>query len=232
MIAAETGIGKDSVVLDAGSGSGALALYLANIAKKVVTCEVKEEHYEIVRQNIEFMGFNNITQIKQSIYDPIEKWGGEKLEKDAPESDKREMAQVSPLLERIEDLVNGEPEMPSTTIETAVETMNEYIKALNVFSEDQLEAFLMGVGANWLNLPYWGVPGLKFQCKKIEDWLIKHKDLESKGSEQKRRTYEKRNPYNALPFYNHSRKLLHSEILANALSFFESMLQVLSTRSF
>jgi hypothetical protein len=155
-----------------------------------------------------------------------------KLEEDSSESDKREMAQVSPLLERIEDLVNGDLELPSTTIETAVETMNEYIKALNEFSEDQFEAFLMGVGANWLNLPYWGVPGLKFQCKKIEDWLIEHKDLESKDSGQKRRTYEKRNPYNALPIYNHSRKLLHSEILANALSFFKSMLQVLSNRSF
>ena len=155
-----------------------------------------------------------------------------KLEEDSSESDKREMAQVSPLLERIEDLVNGDLELPSNTIETAVETNNEYIKALNEFSEDQFEAFLMGVGANWLNLPYWGVPGLKFQCKKIEDWLIEHKDLESKDSGQKRRTYEKRNLYNALPIYNHSRKLLHSEVLANALSFFKSMLQVLSTRSF
>ena len=71
-----------------------------------------------------------------------------KLEEDSSESDKREMAQVSPLLERIEDLVNGDLELPSTTIETAVGTMNEYIKVLNEFSEDQFAAFLMGVGVN------------------------------------------------------------------------------------
>ena len=151
-----------------------------------------------------------------------------KLENDASESDKREMAQVSPLLERIDELVNGEPELPSTTIETAVKTMDEYIQALNDFSEDQFEAFLMGVGANWLNLPYWGIPSLKFQCKKIEKWLIHFKDLESKTPE----IYEKRNPYRALPKYNHSKKLLYSEILANALSFFKSMSHVLSARSF
>ena len=155
-----------------------------------------------------------------------------KLEKDASESDKREMAQVSPLLERIDDLVNGEPELPSTTIETAVKTIDEYLKALNEFSEDQFAAFLMGVGANWLNLPYWGIQSLRFQCKKIEEWLIAYKDLESKDSEKKHRTYEKRNPYGALPKYNHSKKLLYSEILANALSFFKSMLHALSARSF
>jgi hypothetical protein len=142
------------------------------------------------------------------------------------------MAQVSPLLESVDDLVHGDLELPSTTIKTALETVNEYIKALNEFSEDQFEAFLMGVGANWLNLPYWGISGLKFQCKKIEEWMIEYKNLESKDSKQNRRTYEKRNPCRVLPIYNHSKKLLHSEILGNALSFFNSMLQALSARSF
>jgi len=155
-----------------------------------------------------------------------------KLEKDASESDKREMAQVSPLLERIDDLVNGEPELPSTTIETAVKTIDEYLKALNEFSEDQFAAFLMGVGANWLNLPYWGIPGLKFQCKKIEEWLITWKDLESKASGERQRDYKKRNPFVALPIYDISEKILPSEILTNALPLFKSILQVLSIRSF
>jgi hypothetical protein len=90
----------------------------------------------------------------------------------------------------------------------------------------------MGVGANWLNLPFWGIKSLEFQCEKIEEWLILFKDLESKALEKGPQIYEKRNPYRVLSIYNPSKKLLHSQILANALSLFKSMLQVLSTRSF
>ena len=34
-IITETGIGKDSIIVDSGSGSGGLSLFLANIAKKL-----------------------------------------------------------------------------------------------------------------------------------------------------------------------------------------------------
>jgi hypothetical protein len=40
--------------------------------------------------------------------------------------------------------------------------MDEYFKALVEFSEDEYAAFLMGVGANWLNLPNWGIRNLEF----------------------------------------------------------------------
>src|SRR3989344_883909 len=41
VIIAETGINRESKVLDAGSGSGALACFLASIAKEVVTYEIR-----------------------------------------------------------------------------------------------------------------------------------------------------------------------------------------------
>jgi hypothetical protein len=154
------------------------------------------------------------------------------LLEDASEDDKLSMAQRSPLLEKIDGLVHGDIEYPPTTIETVVATMNEYIKALNEFSEDQFAAFLMGVGVNWLNLPYWGISNLEFQCEKIEEKLATYKKLESNASKDDLLAYEKRNPYRALPLYNASEMLLPSKILKNALSFFKSMLQVLSTRSF
>jgi hypothetical protein len=103
-------------------------------------------------------------QQKEELERCLENW--KKLEQDASGNNKRSIRSRSPLLESVDDLVHGDLELPSTTIKTAVETVNEYIKALNEFSEDQFEAFLMGVGVNWLNLPYWGIPGLKFQCKK------------------------------------------------------------------
>jgi hypothetical protein len=58
-----------------------------------------------------------------------------KLEKSAP------MFRRSPLLERVDDLVHGDPELLSTTFETAVETMDEYIKALMNFRRISLRPF-------------------------------------------------------------------------------------------
>lgn len=59
-IIAVAGIGKYSIVVDAGSGSGFLAIFLANVAKKVFTYESRKEFFEIAKQNIDFCGMKNI----------------------------------------------------------------------------------------------------------------------------------------------------------------------------
>jgi len=72
IIIAETGINKKSRVLDAGSGSGALACFLASIAKEVITYEIREDFIEIVKLNIEFLGLNNIKIKNIDIYSKID----------------------------------------------------------------------------------------------------------------------------------------------------------------
>ena len=72
LIIAETGINKSSIVLDAGSGSGALACFLATIAKEVITYEIREDFIEIVKANIEFLGLKNIKSKNIDIYNKIE----------------------------------------------------------------------------------------------------------------------------------------------------------------
>src|SRR3990167_5962855 len=69
LIIAETGINKKSRVLDAGSGSGALACFLASIAKEVITYEIREDFIGIVKSNIGFLQLNNIRIKKKNIYE-------------------------------------------------------------------------------------------------------------------------------------------------------------------
>ena len=71
-IIAETGINKESRVLDAGSGSGALACFLGVIAKEVVTYEIREDFIEIVNKNIDFLNLKNIKVKKINIYENID----------------------------------------------------------------------------------------------------------------------------------------------------------------
>lgn len=72
LIIVETGINKKSRVLDAGSGSGALACFLAAIAKEVITYEIRDDFIEIVKSNIEFLGLKNIKIKKKDIYKEID----------------------------------------------------------------------------------------------------------------------------------------------------------------
>ncbi len=60
IIITELGVNKKSFVLDAGTGSGSLALILAMIAKKVVSYEKREEFFKIAEENKKMFGLNNL----------------------------------------------------------------------------------------------------------------------------------------------------------------------------
>lgn len=60
VIIANTGLCSTDTVLDAGTGSGILAIYLGSIAKRVVSYEIREEFVENARRNIDLSGLSNI----------------------------------------------------------------------------------------------------------------------------------------------------------------------------
>ncbi|MBS3096654.1 methyltransferase domain-containing protein [Candidatus Woesearchaeota archaeon] len=85
LIIAETGINKKSRVLDAGSGSGALACFLASIAKEVITYEIRDDFIVIVKSNIDFLGLKNVKIRKKDIYTEIDDKNIDVLILDLPE---------------------------------------------------------------------------------------------------------------------------------------------------
>ncbi|MBU5557637.1 MAG: methyltransferase domain-containing protein [Candidatus Aenigmatarchaeota archaeon] len=60
-ILAVTGIGRDAVVVDAGTGSSFLSLFLANYVGKIYTYEKKKEFYKLASRNIKNSGLKNIS---------------------------------------------------------------------------------------------------------------------------------------------------------------------------
>jgi tRNA (adenine57-N1/adenine58-N1)-methyltransferase len=60
-IVSRTGIGKDSTVAEAGTGSAFLTLSLARVAGEVRSYEEREDHLEAARENIEKVGAENVT---------------------------------------------------------------------------------------------------------------------------------------------------------------------------
>lgn len=67
-----TGIDKESIVLDAGSGSGVLSSYLARIVKKVISYEKNKEFLKMAKKNFDFLGLKNIVLKEKDIYKKIE----------------------------------------------------------------------------------------------------------------------------------------------------------------
>ncbi|MCL4373804.1 MAG: methyltransferase domain-containing protein [Candidatus Marsarchaeota archaeon] len=59
-IIAYTGISKDSVCVDAGTGSGWLAIELARLTSHVTTYEIRPEFAKIAQSNISRLGLGNI----------------------------------------------------------------------------------------------------------------------------------------------------------------------------
>ncbi len=67
LIISETGINKDWKVVDAGSGSGFLALILGNLGCKVYTYEIREDFYKLAKENIKRSGLKNIKIFNKDI---------------------------------------------------------------------------------------------------------------------------------------------------------------------
>ncbi len=73
VIISNTGLCSSDHVLDAGTGSGILAIYLGGIAKKVVTYEKREEFIGIARKNIALAGLSSIELRHGDIVEEIRK---------------------------------------------------------------------------------------------------------------------------------------------------------------
>ncbi|HDN83560.1 MAG TPA: tRNA (adenine-N1)-methyltransferase [Candidatus Altiarchaeales archaeon] len=87
LIAAYSGIKSGSKVVDAGTGSGILAMFLANIVypEKLVTYEIREDFAMIARENFSRFGISNIEIKLKNIYDGIDEKNLDLITLDLPE---------------------------------------------------------------------------------------------------------------------------------------------------
>jgi len=60
-IISETGVGPESIVVDAGTGTGAAACFLARYVKHVISYDINEVHQAVARENAKELEITNIT---------------------------------------------------------------------------------------------------------------------------------------------------------------------------
>ncbi|MEW6329743.1 MAG: methyltransferase domain-containing protein [Candidatus Micrarchaeota archaeon] len=88
MILAFTGVGKESVVVDAGAGSGFLAVSLGNVAKKVTSYERREDFAKLARDNVARAGLSNVEIKEQDVFRGIAERGVDLVTLDLADSHK------------------------------------------------------------------------------------------------------------------------------------------------
>lgn len=84
-IISETGIGRDSTILDCGSGSGGSSCFFANVVKKVTTYEKREDFIPVVEENIQRLQLKNIVVKNKDIYEGIDEKNLDMILLDLPE---------------------------------------------------------------------------------------------------------------------------------------------------
>ena len=70
-IIAETGINSKCRILDSGTGSGALACYLAHIVEEVISYEIRADFMLVAEENKKSLNLKNLRLFNKNIYDGI-----------------------------------------------------------------------------------------------------------------------------------------------------------------
>ncbi len=71
-----TGVGKESRVIELGSGSGFMTVQFANIVKEVVSYEKRKEFLDLAQENIKRAGFKNVTFKHRDVLEGIDENDG------------------------------------------------------------------------------------------------------------------------------------------------------------
>lgn len=92
MIVAHTGVGPGSFVVDAGVGSGSLAIFLGNLVRpngRVVSYEVREDFKKVAEANIQMTGLSEIVSVKlRDIYEGIDERNLDLVTLDLPQPER------------------------------------------------------------------------------------------------------------------------------------------------
>lgn len=89
VILAYSGVGKNSFAIDAGAGSGWLAVSLANICRRVVSYEWREEFAELAEKNAKRAGVQGSLEIKRkNVLEGIDEAEADLVTLDLADSDK------------------------------------------------------------------------------------------------------------------------------------------------
>jgi len=121
---------------------------------------------------------------------------------------------------------------PLTKIETAIKTMDEYLNAIEKFSDEQFAAFILGLGFNWIPASYWGVSELRDYLSWLKGIYKVELKVEAKIPEKDRWKLTKKEAIDPLFDLIPSDEIPKTRLLKKHIEFIEGMISVLEESPF
>ena len=154
------------------------------------------------------------------------------LEQSVPTESHWKIRRESLFQDDLGGLVPCDFELPTMMVETAIQTTDEYIAAIDNFTPDQFAAFLLGVGLNWLPFSYWGIQEMEHNLAKIEKSRAYYDKVETSIPEEEDWKIKMQSPFIALTSLAPPDTLKSSKVLEKASELVKSILHVLADRPF
>lgn len=152
------------------------------------------------------------------------------LLKTTPTEESWRFERESPFYDSMQGMIPLETLSPVYILETAINTIDEYLEAIDNFNEDQFSAFLLGLGLNWLPLHYWGMKELDNYLAKIDKALAFYKELEAEVSAEDLWRHKKQGFFEPLATIIPPETYKPSEALRMIRELVAGMIRVLSHR--
>lgn len=88
MILSYSGVDKNFVCVDAGTGSGWLTVSLARVCKHVYGYDIRDDFLKITKHNVDLVGVDNVTLKNQDVFQKIEEKNVDLVTLDLPNAEK------------------------------------------------------------------------------------------------------------------------------------------------
>ena len=153
----------------------------------------------------------------------------EQVESRMPGHDRWQAQQESCLHDGLGGLISSDIMLPASILRTAVETMDEYLAALDGFTDQEYRAFMLGLGLQWLHIRYWGKEDLQRYAQKLAQTRSLYEDREA-SSPAGTMQVQPPIPFLALPELTLLEGVRPSHVVTKAEAVAQAMLQVLGKR--
>jgi hypothetical protein len=168
---------------------------------------------------------SRLRDIKSKIQDALRFY--RKLEDTIPASEHWKIQQTSSFWPTLGGLLSSDVMSPVKILDTALSTVDYYIQTLDIMTPDQLAAFYLGLGIDWLEISYWGMPNALKALEKVDKGLKFYRRLEEDISDNEMWKIKKRDDRIPLERLVPPSEKLPSEILAEFRELLVSQIEAL-----